>query len=305
MLKRVRNLLLQGVALCLLLPALAAADATTSRARLGLFYEVTDGPAKLYLFGTVHAGKPEYYPFNDTVTNALKSSRYLALEADVSNQSDATKQMAAHATYTGGDSLGQHISPALTQKLQPVLEQYGIPMELASSLKPWTIATMLDLFVTQDAGLSPEFGADMMLATAAKQMNKPIVEVESMQIQIQLFESMTSAEQEAFLANTVDEISSGKGASTLQNIVGAWARGDAQALNKAFVDSVAELPPEAKFLDKKLIKNRNASMAQRIDGYLHSGSVYFVAVGAGHVVGSDGIVERFKAKGYKVRDMQP
>jgi uncharacterized protein YbaP (TraB family) len=303
-LTRLRSLLLQGIALCLLLPALAAADTAPAGTRLGLLYEVTDGPARLYLFGTVHAGKPEYYPFNATVMAALKGSRYLALEADVSNQSAMVQEMTQHATYTGGDALERHVSPSVMQKLKPVLDQYGLPVEMISTLKPWMAASLLDMFVIQEAGYSPEFGADMMLAAAAKQMDKPIVEVESMKMQIQLFESFTASEQELFLSNTIDEITNGQGSVKLSETIDAWAKGDAQALNKVFVDSVAELPPEAKFIDKKLIKDRNASMTQRIDGFLHSGSVYFVAVGAGHVVGSDGIVERFKAKGYKVRDMQ-
>jgi uncharacterized protein len=304
-LARLRRLSLHGIALCLLLPALAAADTAPPRTRLGLLYEVADGPAKLYLFGTVHAGKPEYYPFNATLMDAFKSSRYLALEADVSNQAAMVQEMTQHASYAGGDSLDRHVSPSVMQKLKPVVDQYSLPVEMISTLKPWMAASLLDMFVIQEAGYSPEFGADMMLAAAARQMNKPIVEVESMKMQIQLFESFTPSEQELFLSNTIDEITSGQGSAKLREMIDAWAKGDAQALNKAFADSVAELPPEARFLDKKLIKDRNASMAQRIDGFLHSGSVYFVAVGAGHVVGSDGIVERFKAKGYKVRDVQP
>jgi uncharacterized protein YbaP (TraB family) len=302
---RLRGLLLHGIALCCLLPALAAADTTPVNARLGLLYEVTDGPARMYLFGTVHAGKAEFYPFNATLMDAFKNSRYLALEADVSRQSEMGQEMAQHASYASGDALDRHVSPSVMQKLKPVVEQFGLPVEMINTLKPWMVATMLDLFVAQEAGYGPEFGADMMLAEAATQMHKPIVEVESMKFQLQLFESFTPSEQELFLSTTIDEITSGQGSLKLKETIDAWARGDAKGVAQVFASSVAELPPEARFIDKKLIKDRNASMAQKIDGFLHSGSVYFVAVGAGHVVGNDGIVERFKAKGYKVRDMQP
>src|ERR1700679_2210247 len=107
-----RSLLLRGIALCLLLPALAVADTAPAKTRLGVLYEVTDGSARLYLFGTVHAGRAEYYPFNATLMDALKNSRYLALEADISNQSAMAQEMAQHASYTSGDSLDRHVSPS-------------------------------------------------------------------------------------------------------------------------------------------------------------------------------------------------
>jgi uncharacterized protein YbaP (TraB family) len=300
---QIRRLLL-AFACCLLLPAWTVAESPAATSNRGLFYEVTDGSARLYLFGTVHAGKAEFYPFNAKLVDAFNSSRYLALEIDVSNQAAVAQEMAQYATYTGGDSLARHISPALMGKLQPVLEQLGLPIEFVGTLKPWTLATMLDLLLTQQAGYTPEFGADAVLAAMAKEKNKHIAEIESMRMQIQIFESFTPAEQEIFLANTVDEIASGEGVTELKKIVEAWGNGDTNALTKAFADDIAQLPPQAKFIDKKLIKDRNGSMTERIDSFLHSGNQYFVAIGAGHLVGGEGVVERLRAKGYKVRDLQ-
>jgi uncharacterized protein YbaP (TraB family) len=300
-----------------LFPALAHADAplvppdaqtlrqqVEAAPKRGLFYEVSDGTATLYLFGTIHAGRPEFYPLNSIVLDAFRSSKYLAIEADVSDQAANAKLIAEHAVYPDDDSLDRHVPPAVIKKLQPVLEKNNIPMAQMSKLKPWTVAMTLDYVVISQAGYSPAYGAEMFLVGAAKALNIPVVEVESMQIQVAIFENLTPSEQTEFLSNTLDEIVSGEGAAELRTIEDAWAHADEKALTKAFADSVAQLPPEAKFLDQKLIKDRNVFMTQRVDDYLHSGSQYFVAVGTGHLVGEDGIVARLRAKGYKVWNLQ-
>jgi uncharacterized protein YbaP (TraB family) len=327
---RIGRLLRAGLACLFLLPALAHANepvappvtapnaaATEKQAEAaairkqvdtapnrGLLYSITDGNDTLYLFGTIHVGKPEYYPLNRQVIDAVRSSKYLAVEVDISDEAAIAKLMAQTAIYTGTDSLDQHISPTLMQRLEPVLEQFKIPMVAARKMKPWLLALTLDFVGLTDSGYGPQYGADAFLIGVAKGMKKPVAEVESMQLQLQLFDNLTPTEQEQYLASTVDEIESGQYRTEITDLVEAWAKADGPGLAKAVAEGEAALPRNAKWISKKLIKDRNITMTRRIDEYLHSGSQYFVALGAAHLVGDDGIVARLKAKGYKVRDLQ-
>ena len=54
---------------------------------------------------------------------------------------------------------------------------------------------------------------------------------------------------------------------------------------------------------EKLIYERNRSMASKIEDYLKTKETYFVVVGAGHLVGSQGIIELLKGKGFVVEQL--
>jgi hypothetical protein len=44
-------------------------------------------------------------------------------------------------------------------------------------------------------------------------------------------------------------------------------------------------------------------MASKIEDFLRNRETYFVVVGAGHLVGSQGIIEILKGKGYMVEQL--
>jgi uncharacterized protein YbaP (TraB family) len=311
------RILFGGLAALLLLSGLAYADtgaappeSQTARPQAdaapnrGILYLVTDGVASLYLFGTIHVGKPEFYPLNRLVTDAVRSSNVLAVEADVTDTASITRQITDAAAYSGADTLEQHISPALMQRLERLLEKYSFPLAPARKMKPWMLAMTLDYIGGSDAGYSPLYGADVYLLSLARSMKKPVAEVESMAFQINLFESMTPAEQEDYLASTIDALESGELRTQLVELVDAWAKADGTAIAKTMEEGEAAYAPAEKWITTKLITDRNISMTRRVEEYLHSGKQYFVAVGAGHLVGEGGIVARLTAKGYKVRDMR-
>lgn len=315
--QRLSRFLLPGLAALFLFggparaePPAAPADAQSVRGQIddapsrGLFYEVTAGKATLYLFGTIHVGKPEFYPLSQSVIDAVVNSQYLAVEADITDEAANAKLIAETALYPAADSLERHISPELMQRLRVLLEKYNFPLEQAQKLKPWMLALTLDYIGTDSAGFSPQYGADLFLLGLAKGMKKPIAELESMQFQIHLFDSMTAAEQEEYLASTAEVLESGEFDTELNELVEAWGKADSRGIQKAIEDGEAAVPASAQWFITRLIKDRNASMTARIEEFLRSGKQYFVAVGAGHIVGGDGIVARLKAKGYKVRDLQ-
>jgi uncharacterized protein YbaP (TraB family) len=119
-----------------------------------------------------------------------------------------------------------------------------------------------------------------------------------------LFASLTPTEQEAYLADSLREHVSGEFAKQMDEMVAAWAHADTQAIAKSMDEGEQQMSATVKPLYTRLIKDRNASMTRRVEEYLRSGTQYFVAVGAGHVLGDDGIVARLKAKGYEVRNLQ-
>ncbi len=64
--------------------------------------------------------------------------------------------------------------------------------------------------------------------------------------------------------------------------------------------SPVEEDPSLKDMYDELITNRNYAMTEKIEGFLKTDKNYFVVVGAGHVIGEEGIVALLRKKAYRV-----
>ncbi|MCX7774462.1 MAG: TraB/GumN family protein, partial [Clostridia bacterium] len=70
-----------------------------------------EGNGKLYLLGSIHAGKEGLYPLNDTIMKAYEASDVLAVECDVSTllQRDNLGELMQKMMYTDGTTVKDHI----------------------------------------------------------------------------------------------------------------------------------------------------------------------------------------------------
>jgi uncharacterized protein len=59
----------------------------------------------------------------------------------------------------------------------------------------------------------------------------------------------------------------------------------------------------SKSLTKKLLDDRNVTMAARLDEYLKGKEAAFVVVGAAHIIGEKGVARMLRDKGYKVEQV--
>jgi uncharacterized protein YbaP (TraB family) len=75
-----------------------------------------------------------------------------------------------------------------------------------------------------------------------------------------------------------------------------WIAGDADGL-AAMMNAELDDP----LLRKRLLTDRNARWAQWIDQRLKQPGTVFVAVGAGHLAGSDSVQRQLRKRGIKAR----
>ncbi|HUH67141.1 MAG TPA: TraB/GumN family protein, partial [Syntrophales bacterium] len=78
--------------------------------------------------------------------------------------------------------------------------------------------------------------------------------------------------------------------------------GDTGTMESTFTKSLSENSRFSVIYDK-LIYKRNRGMAAKIEGYLRTGSNYFVVIGAGHLLGDKGIIQLLKNRGYSVEQL--
>lgn len=285
---------------CIALPALTAHAQNGSTP---LIWEVRSPTNTVYLFGTVHVGARKLYPLSPAVERAYSESHVLALEADPTDQSAvlaATKGM----SYTPPDNLTHHISPELLDELKKALPAVGLPVEYAEVMRPELLAMTLAMMEVGRQGYDPNLGLDIHLARRAKQDGKRIVELESIAGQLALLSNFSPELQEGMLRSAVDGVSKGSLSADIRDLVSAWRTGDEKRLWELVNKEVDELPAaQAQELREQLYDSRNREMTEKIVAMLAGNEPTLVAVGVGHLLGVNGIVELLRKKGYSVRKL--
>lgn len=262
-------------------------------------WKLSHGGNVAYVFGSLHVGNAGMYPLPASVERAFKQAQVLAVEADIADP-QATLTAMSLGLYADGDSLANHISPALAARLDKVLARYGLTPALTANLRPFMAMSTLVMAEAMRLGYDPTLGIDLHFLKRAGERSMPVVELESVAAQMQLLASFSDAEQEALLRQVVDAIERDTMRADLASLVAAWQAGDARRLEQIVHASFRGDAQAQAVTMEKLNDRRNYAMAAKVRGYLASGKPHFVVVGALHLVGNSGIIALLQKQGVRV-----
>ena len=268
----------------------------------GVLYELRSGTNTVYLYGTIHLGKVDFYPMNAAIPRAITASSRVYLETDLGDPAAAANMTRAER-YPDGITLDKKLPAALMTKVETVFGEYGVTRQEIKSTKPWALANDLLTRKASEMGYEPMFAPDIYVAGTAQLLGKQISGLESIDEQIQVFDSISEAGQQAYLEDALSAFESGRLGTMLQASVDAWASGDAATMAAALKKEQEEEPVALGEIRRKLLDERNARMAERIELIARSGTPAFVAVGAAHLVGRDSVVELLRKKGLSIREL--
>jgi len=253
-----------------ILAVLAAFIAIPASAQ-NLLWEVSSLTNKVYLFGTIHAGKLSWYPLPKAVEDALADSRELVVEADVTDL-EAIEKAGGTMAYQPPDTLKYHVPAKDYERFLKLLPRYKLPESAVLQMKP-------------------------LVAT------KPVVELEGAELQAKLMDSLSEAESRALFSGTLGALESGLTGEQIDAMVQAWQIGDSRAfldVSRVYNEKVAGA---AEFEDL-FVWSRHEAMLKKIQGWLDGSRDHrFIAVGALHLVGPKGLVEMLRQRGYVVRQV--
>jgi uncharacterized protein len=262
-------------------------------------WSVQSKRSTVYVLGSIHLLKQDIYPLSRTIENAFEKSDVLAVEANINdiNQLDIQKLMES-AFYSGDDTLEKHVSGSTLDTIKEQTGRLGLPIEVVYKQKPWFLGLTLESLELMKSGYDPQYGIDKYFLSKAA--NKKILELESLDYQIDLLSGFNDNEQELFLLYTLKDLK--VLAQEVDTLVEAWKSGAAESMEstvtKSFTDDRRFYP-----IYEKLIYKRNRNMASKIEGYLKTKGTYFVVVGAAHLIGDRGIIQLLKEKGYSVEQL--
>ena len=290
----------------LLFAALLAAVASPACAQAALpdadpaLWVVKDDDTTVYLFGTFHLldGRQDW--FNDEVKTAFEASDEVVLEAKLpENPADLQPLIVKYAVDTSGKTLTSKLPAPTAAKLGAALKDIGAPAAAFDMFEPWFASMTLSALKIQSLGMKAEHGTEKVITDAAKAANKPVGELEGFEYQLKLFDGMPEAQQIAYLGQTLDEMS--KVEALMGAMVKAWSTGDAPSIARLMNQGLKDSPE----LHKLLLSGRNANWASWIDERLDRPGTVFVAVGAGHLAGSDSVQDLLARRGIETSRVKP
>ncbi len=251
-----------------------------------------------WLFGSLHFGKADFYPLPVAVRHAFAAADTLAVEINLLAHDPAVagerlRQLGFYARP--GEDLRHALSAAGWRRLAHAARQLGLPLDYLQRQRPWLAALTLSDQLFQQAGLSGQLGSDMHFLQQARERGMPVVELESLQQQLDLLATLPRGEQLALLGQTLSDTHQGE--DYVDQVVNAWRQGDIAALDRLVNPSP---DPASQRLYKALLKQRNGHMAAAIEQLLVAGKAPFVVVGAGHLVAGDSVVQQLRRRGYRV-----
>lgn len=280
----------------LLLLALAC-SALSAHAKLFLWEAERDGQ-RVWLLGSIHVGKADFYPLAAPIENAYKEADTLAVEADISDPA-AIAPLMAMAMLPPDQSLGGMLSAVQNRQLNSALARVNLPRVAADRMKPWLLGLTLSVLEMQRLGYQPQNGIDMHFLQRARADRKKVVELESLKSQFELFDSLPQDESLGVLLGTLDPISKQQFKPMFDAMINAWQIGSTNGMRR-IIDEYTPDDPVSKRLNDKLLAQRNRTMAERIAG-LAGSPAPLVVIGAGHLAGQDSVVELLRARGFRVR----
>jgi uncharacterized protein YbaP (TraB family) len=288
-------------------PVVAAAASAAASPPVPLLWKVSDEDNSLYLLGSFHLLLPGDYPLSRDVDMALADAEKLLFE--IAPEELASPQLAMQmgqaALRTDGSTLDEELGPALAGKLAgwgeanaAQLAATGMTVDLLQRFEPWFVGMMVTITQMTGAGFDPAIGLDAHMGMLAEQARKPTAGLETGAQQIAFLDGMDPAEQLQMLEQALDQASGG--AREMLDLHAAWRAGDVEAILDG---TVAEMRREFPALYRAINVERNDAWLPQLEARLRDDGDddTLVVVGALHLLGEDGVVEKLRAKGYAVK----
>jgi uncharacterized protein len=261
--------------------------------------------APSYLFGTMHVTDPRVVDLSDPVRAAFEAAETIVIEStDILDRQAMMAALAAEpqlTMFTDGTTLRSLIAEEDLPMVEEALRQRGMPLATISRMKPWMISSMVALPACEfDRQAKGRMILDVMLAQEAQAAGKALAGLESAAEQLG---AMASLPMELHIEALVETLRLGPMVEdVLETMVTLYL---AEEIGMFWPFFRAVLPSgedgEAGYVlfEEAMVNARNRVMAERALPIIEEGAA-FIAVGALHLPGPEGVVALLREKGYRV-----
>lgn len=256
------------------------------------------------IFGTHHLAPLSVIDSVKGAREAFDEASRIVGEIDMTQgpmqiQMAMQQHIAAPADSTLHDLLPAAKWNALNESFKSLAPMPGMDLELLNGMKPMAVTTIVALGIVSKEmpDYNPAEQLDSYFQTEGAKAGKKIIGLETVDEQATLLYDFTPVAEQAealvkVLENPSEEMKSAREmneAYAAQELDRLVALSEAQSANAAFM--------------KALVNDRNAAWAEKLPAIMAEGPV-FVAVGALHLSGENGLLKMLENKGYKVTPLK-
>ena len=267
----------------------------------GRLFEVSQpGAPPSYVFGTMHVSDEAVLKLAPPIARAFKGSRVLLLE--VAESAHSRVESLQVKSLDDGRSLRDVIGPRLHAEVVDAAMDYGVSGAMLDRFQPWALIGLFSLpkpETTRQA--SGDLVLDRALEAYARKRGIAVASLETPAESLAVFSALSDAEQIELLESVLDNRD--KVDSAISAMVKTYSAGDLETLYGAFAsagpDASAEAERAVDLFAHQFIAVRNQHWIPRLGPYLKAGGA-FVAVGALHLPGEDGVLRLLEKAGYRV-----
>ena len=291
-----RSAALYALALLLPISAIAATPPSNADQHAVLFRVEKAGVPPSWLFGTVHVADPRVTHLSQPISDAYTSSDHIYTEVRL--DFGVMMEMAKTVLRPEGDLLSDHIDKAHYEKLLPALAARQYPEVATRRLYTWA-AAMLMVAPVKETGQLP---LDLMLAKMSVEGGKDYQGLETIAEQLSLFQAIPEDKQRALLYSLLDHPE--EAAAQLKQLIDAYVKRDLPDVLKLEEEpdttmSAADAKWFEHWLKYPMLLERNHRFIDRLKDPLTTGNA-FIAIGALHLPGNEGVVNLLRQAGYTV-----
>ena len=248
------------------------------------------------LFGSVHM-LPQGVDWRpDTLTAALAKADTLWFEIPISQATDeaALRLTTRRARLPKGDTLWKHLSAPQRERVEQAARALGVDPQALAPLRPWMAELALSLADDGRAGARPSLGVESGIQNDAPAATRRRA-LETVGQQITFLSGGETADQVASLDETAREIV--EDPRLYERTVTEWLAGDLTGLQRDDLDPLRAAAPS---VYERLIAARNRRWTAQLERLAREPGLSVVVVGAGHLVGPDGVPALLRARGLRV-----
>lgn len=257
-----------------------------------LFWEISGNGLKKpsYVFGTIHIIAEQDFFFPKYMEKALKKSKKLIMEVDLTDVMGQINMLQLTMLDSGKTLADLYNKEDYAFIRQTVLDSFQINIEQFNFMKP--IFVQQQLFSTNiiSGGMK---SYELHLLNLAVKYRKQTGGLETADEQLRILDSIPLSAQAAMLLEGLKNIHHQR--KQLANMVQMYKSQNVEGLSQMLSEG-EELGAHA----DALLANRNRKWIPLIENEIKKQSV-FIAVGAGHLGGPNGVIQLLKQRGFLLR----
>jgi len=242
-----------------------------------------------YLFGTIHLMCPQDIKITEAMQSAIATSEQMVLELDM-DEPGIMQNMMASSMMQDGTTLKSLMSEDDYQMLEKfMMDSIGAPLQAMATMKPMLLSTVVMLPVLKCQPGSYE----MALVNAAQEKEMEVHGLETVADQIAIFDAIPLEDQSDYLVKSIREYD--ETAEETRNMIRFYKEENISGLYEMIHESMAEMEGG----EDALLTERNQKWIPAMEEMAADKST-FLAVGAGHLGGPEGVITLLKKAGYEV-----